>query len=77
MIRTQIQMEEATYTRLKREAARRSCSISEVARQGILQELARAERNERREKALTVVGRFRSGLTDLAEHHDAYLDDAW
>lgn len=34
-------------------------------------------REELKRRALTAVGRFRSGLGDLASEHDRYLDDAF
>ena len=77
MIRTQVQMEQETYARLKKEAARRSCSISEVVRRGIERELNQSEMSEKRRRALETAGQFRSGLSDLAERHDTYLGDEW
>ena len=31
----------------------------------------------KKERALAVVGRYRSGLTDVAEKHDEYLAEAY
>jgi len=39
-------------------------------------ELAR-DREDLRERALHLSGRFRSGLTDLSVEHDRYLEDAF
>jgi predicted transcriptional regulator len=33
-------------------------------------------RRRQRDRALAAIGGFHSGLGDLAEHHDRYLDDA-
>lgn len=77
MIRTQIQFEENIYLRLKAEAAKRSCSISEVVRVGVQRELNLVKHDEKKEKALQAIGRFRSGLSDLAKNHDRYLDNEW
>ena len=44
----------------------------ETPRQG-----GRVDRAERRRKAIAAAGRFRSGLPDLAENHDRYLDEIY
>lgn len=35
------------------------------------------DKAERRKRALAVVGRFRSDVTDLSTEHDKYLDEAY
>lgn len=77
MIRTQIQLESSTYEKMKQRAAELRCSISELARQGIEEKLARQEQEERWSASLAVLGRHGSGLKNLAEHHDDYLADEW
>lgn len=77
MIRTQIQLEPSTYERMKRRAAELRCSISELARQGIEEKLARQEQEERWSASFAVLGRHGSGLKDLADNHDDYLADEW
>ncbi len=77
MIRTQIQLEEADFKRLKRAAARRSCSVSAFVRQSVLTSLAENERDDGVGAVMDVAGKYRSGKGDLARNHDAYLNDGW
>ena len=35
------------------------------------------DREELKRRSLSVVGKFRSGVTDLAEQHDKYLDEIY
>ena len=54
--------------------------MAELIRESVELYLASsAERSvsERRQSALAVAGRFESGLRDLAERHDDYLDEAF
>lgn len=76
MIRTQIQLTERQATGLKRLAADRGVSMASLVRLAVdrlLAERGAASDAERRRRALAVVGRFRSGLGDLAENHDRHL----
>jgi hypothetical protein len=77
MIRTQIQMEAPTYERLKKRAAELQCSVSELARQGIEEKLARQEQENKWSASFAALGRHGSGLKDLSERHDDYLCDGW
>jgi Ribbon-helix-helix protein, copG family len=81
MIRTQIQLTEAQSIRL-REAARRSgVSTAEVIRRSVdrflEQEVFAPPAAATRLSALEVVGRWSCGLTDIADRHDDYLDEAY
>ncbi|WP_376792713.1 ribbon-helix-helix domain-containing protein [Thermoflexus sp.] len=76
MIRTQIRLEEAQYRALKKLAARQQVSVAELIRQAVrewLEKSGAVSEEERRQRAIAVAGRFRSGLRDLAEKHDKYL----
>lgn len=77
MIRTQIQLELPTYERLKKRAAELQCSISELARQGIEEKLARHAQEKKWTTSFEAIGRHGSGLKDLSERHDDYLADGW
>jgi hypothetical protein len=53
--------------------------MAEVIRQAV-DEVVPDESDERRrrwERALSVIGSHRSGLSDIAENHDDYLPDKW
>jgi hypothetical protein len=80
MIRTQIQLTEEQARALKEAAHRENASIAELTRRAIDQWLlttAAAPAGDRRQRALAVVGRFRSGKTDVSERHDDYLAEAY
>lgn len=80
MVRTQIQLDEHQYAALKARAAEEGVSLAELVRRGIsciLASSAHASTEERVRRAIDAAGRFRSGLHDLAEKHDAYLDEAF
>jgi hypothetical protein len=76
MIRTQIQLTEAQAAAIKRMSEQRSISMAETVRQAVeqLAEQSRHSTNqERRQRALAAIGKFRSGDADLSAHHDRYL----
>lgn len=76
MVRTQIQLDEDQARRLRALAARRGVSIARLVREALDAHLrggAVEDPAERRRRALTVIGRFRSGRHDVARRHDAYL----
>jgi hypothetical protein len=80
MKRTQIQLDEATYANLRREAYERGCSISALVRET----LARSFGGQRSKKPTGVrgfrfVGSGRSrqgGLAPVSERHDEALAEA-
>lgn len=75
MVRTQIQLTEKQAQELKRLAAKQGRSMADLIRVSVDKLLAEhdIERARIRERALSVSGRFNSGLKDLAENHDRYL----
>jgi len=80
MVRTQIQITEEQAAAVKRLARLRGISMAEVIRQGVDQVLRTegpVDAEERRRRALSVIGRYHSGLGDLSEHHDDYLAEAY
>lgn len=80
MIRTQIQLEEAQYRALKERAARQRTSMAELIRRAVrawLETSTEMSEQERRRRALAVIGQFHSGLSDVAERHDEYLAEAY
>jgi hypothetical protein len=75
MIRKQVQFTERQATRIRREAARRGVSESAVIRDAVEKGLgagASGPTEEQWERALAVVGKFPSGIPDLAVEHDRY-----
>ncbi len=78
MIRTQIQLTETQAEQLRRLAARLDVSAAEVVRR-LIDEAAThmASDEERRARALAVVGQFASGQSDVSDRHDSYLAEAF
>jgi len=81
MIRTQIQLTEEQWQALKKLAASRRVSMAELIRQSVdllVQTPEVVSIQEKRRKALEVVGKFHSdGPTDLAEKHDDHLAESY
>ena len=79
MVRTQIQLEEEQARALKAAAADRGVSVAALIREGIEWVLGQNERQARIRRALALAGKYRSGLTDVAQEHDKYLaeDTRW
>jgi len=77
MIRTQIQLEEEIFEQLRKEAARRSCSVSAFVRVSVKTALRESEREVGGSRLKELGGKYRSGLGDLARNHDAYLENGW
>ena len=81
MLRTQVQLTEEQDRRLEEIGRERSLSKAELIRRAInrflAQEAGGPTPEERRQRALAVVGKYRSGYTDTAEHHDAVLAEAY
>jgi hypothetical protein len=80
MVRTQIQLTEKQAKKIKKIAASRGVSMAEVIRDavdGAIRSGAGTVSEERRRRALEIVGKFRSGKRDVSKEHDAYLTEAW
>lgn len=80
MIRTQIQLTEEQSQTLKEMAQERGVSMAELIRQSI-ENFIRARNQltleEKRRRALSIVGIAASGVTDLGVNHDDYLVEAY
>lgn len=80
MVRTQIQLTEDQYKKLKRQADIEGVSMSELIRRGVdrlLSTPAGRSDEEMRSQALEIMGRFKSGKKDIARRHDDYLGDSY
>ncbi len=75
MIRTQISLTREQHERLKRRAAERGVSMSELIREAV--DAVEADRRSRARQASEVFGRYRSGHEDVSADHDRHLDDAY
>lgn len=79
MIRTQIQLTPEQARRIKEIAEREDISIAEVIRRAVehwLVTYGDIPTEERKRRALAVVGRFHSGSGDVASNHDHYVAEA-
>jgi hypothetical protein len=77
MIRSQIQFDEATYLKLRTAAKESGESISSIARHSVEHGLDKGAKYQAWARALSSIGKFDSGLRDLAEKHDQYLEERW
>lgn len=77
MVRTQIQLTEEQAAAIKRIAAQRGVSMAAVIRDAVDGILDGDERRARWERALSVIGQGSSGLPDVGQDHDRYLDEAY
>ena len=80
MIRTQIQLTEEQSARLRQAARRSGVSTAEVIRRSVdrfLEQDAAAAPGGTRLAMLEVIGKWSCGLTDIADRHDDYLDEAY
>jgi len=77
MIRTQIQFEKKTYESLKTKSKETGKSISEIVRRSLDQTIESQESDLKWARALNSLGKFASGLDNLAEKHDEHLGDRW
>jgi hypothetical protein len=77
MHRIQVQLTAEQERTLRELAALRGSSISALIRDGIdsIVAPARAEREARKERFRSIIGRFSSGPRDVASRHDDYLAD--
>lgn len=80
MVRTQIQLTEEQVMALKKIALSRHLSIAEIIRQAV-DTVIRTDTvvgiEERRKRAIDIVGRFSSGKRDISRKHDTYLVEAF
>lgn len=81
MERTQISLEPEQADRLRRLAKERGVSMAHLIRDAVDQAYGSAlvapTREELWERAMSAVGCGKSGLGDMALHHDEYLDEVY
>ncbi|MDP2934937.1 MAG: CopG family transcriptional regulator [Dehalococcoidia bacterium] len=73
MVRTQIQLTEEQAKALKEIAAQRGVSTAQMIRESVERIIEERDRKEKWRKALAIMGRYRSGLSDVSANHDKYL----
>ena len=80
MVRTQIQLTEEQVQILKALALERGVSMAELIRQSVdsfIRSRNQPTLDEKRQKALAIIGQFSSGVPDLSTNHDHYLAEAY
>ena len=77
MIRVQIQLTEELADALRRRSERTGRSMAGLARDALERELQSDGEDDNWERALAVVGRFRSGVRDTSVEHDRALAEAY
>jgi hypothetical protein len=80
MIRTQIQLSEEQARTLKEMAAKYETSMADLIRQAVdewIRSAGAVDREERKQRAIAVAGRFHSDYTDLSIAHDRHLAEAF
>lgn len=80
MVRTQIQLTEEQSKSLKKLASKRHESLAALIRKSVdilLKSESLISEEERKQRAIDVSGKFRSGKHDLSVEHDKYLSDAF
>lgn len=80
MVRTQIQLTESQLQALKKMAASRRVSVARLIRQAvdsIIESNPQVDPEEKRKRALDIVGKFGSGKHDVSTKHDEYLLKAY
>ena len=81
MVRTQIQLTERQARELRRIAAKEGVSMAEIIRRAVDAKIrggtGEVPWEERVRRAQAAMGKFRSGLKDVAERHDDYLAEEY
>jgi len=80
MVRTQIRLSKEQVKAIKRIAAAQGTSMAEVIRRavnGIIGSSSAGDWKEQHQRALEIVGKFRSGNRDGSKNHDRYLAEAY
>lgn len=78
MIRTQIQLTESQLDRLRRKAAAGGVSMAAEIRIALERHLEDSGNGtSARQRAISAIGGFRSGKSDVAVNHDQYLGEAF
>ena len=80
MVRTQIQLTEEQSRILKAMARERKVSMANLIRQSIDRFIHSAHEptmEEKRQRALSIVGKYAAGETDLGVGHDRYLAEIY
>ena len=76
VIRTQISLDERQMKALRELARRRNVSMAELVREAV-DALLETPTPDQWDRASSVIGKYRSGVPNIARDHDAYLDEIY
>lgn len=81
MVRIQVQLTEEQAAKVRALAEAEGASVAEIIRRSIDKFVRRQslpdDWEERRRRALAIVGKYASGAHDISEHHDRYLAEIY
>jgi hypothetical protein len=80
MVKIQIRLEEQDLKALHQLAEEQGISVSKLVQRSVkqmLKESHKPTREELWERASSVIGKYRSGKTDIGQRHDDYLAEAY
>lgn len=80
MVRTQIQLTEEQYQKLKGVAARKHISVAEIIRRSVDNTLSSEflpDEEEIKARARSAFGAYADSQSDVSENHDRYLTEAF
>ncbi|HXT37788.1 MAG TPA: CopG family transcriptional regulator [Chloroflexota bacterium] len=77
MVCIPIQVTEDQANTLRDLAARRGMRLEDLAREGVERILKENRREELWQRSLQLAGSFTDTASDVAENHDAYLEEAY
>jgi hypothetical protein len=75
MQRVQVQLTDEQLQALRKYADAKGEGMAALVRQAVDTWISNEARRDHVDRALEAIGGFHSGLGDLAERHDAYLDE--
>jgi hypothetical protein len=75
MKRVQVQLTETQISQLQERAEATARPVAALVREAVDAWVAADLRRSRVDRALAAIGGFHSGLGDLADNHDRYLDE--
>jgi len=75
MTRVQVQFTDEVARAMRLRAKRAGRPVASLVRDAVDAWLEADARRDARDRAMQSIGGFHSGLEDLAEHHDRYLDE--
>lgn len=80
MVTTHVELSDEQFGQLRRLAEEEGVSVPELLRRGaemVVHSRWRRPTREQMERVKSIIGKYDSGLTDVAQRHDDYLAEAY